>query len=370
LAPPHGIVIRAASGAPGDGHRDGEPGARSATLPLAKETKVMPRCLIVLLAFLLPALPVAAQTKITFGTDWLAEAEHGGFYQALARGFYAKHGLDVTIRMGGPQTNPEQQVATGVVDVQMNSGSFGVLNLVRQSIPVVAVAALFQKDPQVLISHPGAGNDTLAAMKGKPIMISGAARNGYWQFLKARFGFTDDQIRPYNFQMAPFLADRNAIQQGFVTSEPYQIERVSGEKPVVNLLADNGYASYCDILLVQARMIRERPEIVRAFVEASIEGWYSYLYEDPEPGNALIRAANKDITQDTIDNSIRLMKQYGLVDSGDSLTLGIGAMTDARWKSFFDTAVEAGLYKPDMDYKRGYTLQFVNQRHAIGMRKP
>ena len=252
----------------------------------------------------------------------------------------------------------------------MTSGSFGVLNLVRQNIPVVAVAALFQKDPQVLISHQGAGNDSLAQMRGKPIMISAAARNGWWLFLKSRFGFDDAQIRPYNFQLAPFLADRQSIQQGFVTSEPYQIERVTGIRPVVNLLADNGFSSYCDLILVQARSIRERPEMVRAFVEASIEGWYSYLYEDPTPGNALIRAANKDMTAETIDYAMRLMRQHGLVDSGDSLTLGIGAMTDARWKDFFDTAVAAGLHKPDLDFRRGYTLDFVNHRHAIAMRAP
>ncbi len=323
-----------------------------------------------LLALLLLSGPALGQTKLTLGTDWLAEAEHGGFYQAVAKGFYARRGLEVSIRMGGPQSNPEQAIALGLVDVQMTSGSFGVLNLVKQNIPVVAVAALFQKDPQVLIAHPGQGNDSLAALKGKPIMISAGARNGYWLFLKARFGFTDDQIRPYNFQMAPFLADKAAIQQGFVTSEPYQIERVSGIRPVVHLLADAGYASYCDLLLVQAKTVKEKPELVRAFVEASIEGWYSYLYEDPAPGNALIRAANRDMTDDTIANAIRLMKQYGLVDSGDAEALGVGAMTDARWKAFFDTAVAAGLHAPDLNYRAGYTLDFVNRRHGIGMRRP
>ena len=322
------------------------------------------------LAVLLFALPAAAQTRMTLGTDWLAEAEHGGFYQAVAKGFYARRGLDVTIRAGGPQSNPEQAIATGQVDVQMTSGSFGVLNLVRQNIPVVAVAALFQKDPQVLIAHPGAGNDSLAGLKGKPIMISAGARNGYWLFLKSKFGFTDDQIRPYNFQMAPFLADRTAVQQGFVTSEPYQIQRVTGIQPVVHLLADAGYASYCDLLLVQTRLVKSNPERVRAFVEASIEGWYSYLYDDPAPGNALIRAANRDMTDDTIANAIRLLKQYGIADSGDSISLGIGAMTDARWQSFFDTAVAAGLHKPDLNFRAGYTLDFVNRRHGIEMRKP
>jgi NitT/TauT family transport system substrate-binding protein len=196
-------------------------------------------------------------------------------------------------------------------------------------------------------------------------MISAAARSGYWLFLKAKYGFTDTQIRPYAFSMAPFLADKTAIQQGFVTSEPYQIERMSGVKPVVNLLADNGYTSYSNIVLTQSRTVAEHPEIVSAFIEASIEGWNSYIHGDPKPGNDLILRDNKEMTQDTIDGAIRLMKQYGIVDSGDSLTLGIGAMTDARWQSFFKTMALAGLYKPDLDYRKAYTLQFVDAKYGM-----
>ena len=317
-----------------------------------------------ILAFCLLALPAAAQTKIVFGTDWLAEAEHGGFYQALALGFYQKHGLDVTIRMGGPQTNPPQQVAAGVVDFQLSSGSFAAMAMAQQGIPVLAVAAFFQKDPEVLISHPGTGADTIAAMKGRPIMISAANRTGSWLFLKAKFGFSDTQIRPYNFSVAPFLADKDAIEIGFVSSEPYQIQKAAGFTPVVNLLADNGYDGYSTVILAQSRMVQQKPDVVRAFVEASIEGWRSYL-DNPAPGDALIRQANPDIGQDVLDNSVKVMKADGIVDSGDSKTLGIGAMTDARWKGFFDTMVQAGLYQPDLDYHKAYTLQFVD--HGYGM---
>jgi NitT/TauT family transport system substrate-binding protein len=320
------------------------------------------------LLLLSAATPALAQTKFTFGTDWLAEAEHGGYYQALAMGFYKKHGLDVTIKMGGPQINGNAAIATGLVDGQLSSGSFGALSMVQQSIPVVAVAAFFQKDPQVLISHPGMGLDTLAEMKGKPIMISAGARTGYWLFLKAKFGFTDDQIRPYNFSMAPFLADKTTIQQGFVSSEPYQIERASGIKPVVNLLADNGYTSYSNVVLVQSKMVAEHPDVVKAFVEASIEGWYSYMYGDPTPGNKLILAANHDMNQATIDNSIKVMKQYGIVDSGDSLKLGIGAMTKARWQDFLDVMAGAGLYKKDLDVTKAFTTAFVNQGYGLEMK--
>lgn len=309
-----------------------------------------------------------ALTKVTFGTDWLAEAEHGGFYQAVANGFYKKHGLDVTIKMGGPQINGNAAIAAGLVDFQMSSGSFGAISMLQQEIPAIAVAALFQKDPQVLISHPGQGHDTLAQMKGKPIMISAGARSGYWLFLQKKFGFTDDQIRPYNFSMAPFLADKSVIQQGFVSSEPYQIEKASGEKPVVNLLADSGYTSYSNVVLAQTQTVANRADVVKAFVEGSIEGWYSYIYGDPTPGNALILQANKDMKQDVIDNSIKVLKQYGIVDSGDSLTLGIGAMTAARWQDFYATMRDAGLYKPGLDVTKAFTTQFVNKGYGLDMK--
>ena len=325
----------------------------------------MPRAfLAAIAAVLLAGASAHGQTKVVFGTDWLAEAEHGGFYQALALGLYQKHGLDVTIRMGGPQTNPPQQVAAGLVDFQLSSGSFAAMAMAQQSIPVLAVAAFFQKDPEVLISHPGTGADTIAAMRGKPIMMSAANRTGTWLFLKAKFGFEDSQIRPYNFSVAPFLADPNAIEMGFVSSEPYQIEKAAGFKPVVNLLADNGYQGYSTVILTQTRTVQLHPETVRGFIEASIEGWRSYL-DNPAPGDALIRKANPDITQDVLDNSVKVMRESGIVDSGDSKTMGLGAMTDARWKGFFDTMVQQGLYPPDLDYHKAYTLQFVDQRYGM-----
>jgi NitT/TauT family transport system substrate-binding protein len=315
-----------------------------------------------------PAIARAAMPKIVFGTDWLAEAEQGGFYQAMARGFYAKHGLDVSIRMGGPSMNALQNIAAGLIDFQLSSGSFGVLNLRARDIPVTAIAAYFQKDPQCLIAHPGERRDTLAEMKGQPIMISAAARTGYWLFLKAKYGFTDEQIRPYNFSLAPFLADPKAVVQGFVTSEAYQVERITHQKPVVILLADAGYSSYGNLVLARQETLDKQPGMVRAFVEACTEGWYDYLYGDPEPGNRLIVAANPDMKPDTMAGAIRLMKQYGIADSADSLTLGIGAMTDARWQDFFASNVAVGVYDKALDYKRGYTLDFVDKGYGLAMR--
>src|SRR5580693_8407169 len=205
-------------------------------------TRKLRGALIALLAVVAFGGWAQAET-VTFGTDWKAEAEHGGYYQAIAAGIYKKYGLDVQLRQGGPQVNHAQLLAAGVLDFNVASNSFTPLNFAQQNIPMVAVAALFQKDPSVLIAHPGEGNDSFADLKGKPIMISGDTRTGAWLFLKQKFGFTDDQIRPYNFSVAPFLADPKAIQQGYLSSEPYIIEQ-QGVKPVVMLLADSGYATY------------------------------------------------------------------------------------------------------------------------------
>jgi len=316
------------------------------------------------------AAPARAQAgeKLTMGTNWKAQAEHGGYYQAVATGIYKKAGLDVTIRMGGPQINHPQLLAAGAIDFNMGSNCFSALNYVKSNIPMLCVGTVFQKDPQVLIAHAGQGNDSLAAMKGKPIMISPPARVTYWQFLRVKFGYTDDQIRTYTFNMAPFLADKAAIQQGFVTSEPFKIEK-AGAKIVVHLLADGGYSSYATTIETSAKLVNDKPDVVQRFVNATIEGWYSYLYGDPGPANALIKKDNPEMADDQIAYSIGAMKKYGLVDSGDAGTLGIGAMTDARWKDFHATMVEAGLYPADLDLKRAYTLQFVNKKHGINLKK-
>jgi NitT/TauT family transport system substrate-binding protein len=306
--------------------------------------------------------------KVTFGTNWKAQAEHGGYYQAVATGIYKKYDLDVTIRMGGPQINHPQLLASGVIDFNMGSNCFSALNYVKNNIPMVCVGTVFQKDPQVLIAHAGQGNDSLSAMRGKPIMISPVARAGYWQFLRVKYGYTDDQIRTYTFNMAPFLADQSAIQQGFVTSEPYKIER-AGAKIVVHLLADAGYSSYATTIETSWKLVNDKPEVVQRFVNATIEGWYSYLYGDPTPAHALIKKDNPEMTDDQIAYSLGAIKRHGLVDSGDADKLGIGAMSSARWKDFHGTMVDAGLYTADLDLTRAYTLRFVNKKHGLHLKK-
>jgi NitT/TauT family transport system substrate-binding protein len=309
-----------------------------------------------------------ALDEVTFGTNWKAQAEHGGFYQAVATGIYEKYGLEVTIRPGGPQVNHSQLLAAGKIDFNMGGNVFGAFNYVQNDIPMVTVAAIFQKDPQILMAHPDQGFETLADLKGHPILISQDARTTYWEWLKAEYGYTDDMIRPYTFNPAPFLADNTVIQQGYLTSEPFAIEREGGFTPEVFLLADAGYDTYSTTIETSWRLVDENPDLVQRFVDGSIEGWYSYLYGDPTPANELIKAANPEMTDDQIDYSIVKLKEYGIVDSREAEELGIGAMTDARWRNFFRFAADAGLYPQDLDLSKAYTLRFVNRKTGMELK--
>ena len=308
-----------------------------------------------------------AQDRITFGTDWLAEAEYGGYYQALATGIYGRHGLDVAIRQGGPSVNQTQLLLAGRLDVSIASNSFVALNLVKESIPFRVVAAMFQKDPSVLIAHPGQGNDSFPALKGKPIMISADTRAGWWNFLRAKFGYSDSQIRPYTFNLQPFLADKGAIQQGFLGSEPFSIRQAAGFDPVVLLVADGGFSGYAQLFAVSDQMIEGRADLVQRFVDASIEGWAAYLDGDPRPANALIRKDNPEMTEALLAYGRGALKKNSILTAGDAATLGIGAMTDARWAGFFAAVADEGLYPKGLDWRRAYTLRFVN--HAVGVKQ-
>ena len=327
--------------------------------------RVLIGAVIWLAAILALARGATPAETITFGTDWKAEAEHGGYYQAIAAGIYRQHGLEVTLRQGGPQVNHAQLLAAGRLDFNLAPNSFIPLNFVQENIPMIAVAAIFQKDPSVLIAQPGRGNDTLTALKGKPIMIGSDTRITSWNFLKSKFGYSDDQIRPYTFSVAPFLADPKAIQQGYLSSEPFTIE-AQGIKPVVMLLADAGYSSYGSLIQTSDKLVREKADLVQRFVDASIEGWYSYLYGDPAPANALIKRDNPEMTDALLGYGIAKIKEYGIVDSGDAKTKGIGAMAEARWQEFFDTMASAGVYPKSLEFRKAFTLQFVNKK--VGMK--
>jgi len=304
----------------------------------------------------------APLTKIRFVTDWKAQAEHGGFYEALAEGLYRKAGLDVTIIQGGPAVNVPQMLAGGAADFGIGSDSFIALNLVKQNALIKAVMAVFQKNPQVLITHPRADVKRLADMKGMPIMISDAATVAWWPWLRAKYGFSDSQIRKYTFNLAPFLVDPKAIQEGYLSSEPYTIESQAHFKPQVFLLADNGFPSYANLVFATQKWIDGDPKVVQAFVTATRNGWLDYLNGDPRPANNLIKRENPEMTDALIKQAIAKLKAYGIVMSGDAATLGLGVMTDARWKLFFDTMAADGLYPRTLPYKNAYDLRFV---HAL-----
>ncbi len=310
-----------------------------------------------------PGARVSAQTldKVSYQTNWRAQAEHGGFYLAATNGIYKKYGIDAEIRPGGPQQNPSQLLLGGRVDMIM-SNSFEAIRYAQENIPFLCIASIFQKDPQVLISHPGVGNDSLAALKGKPILVGAAGRNSYWPFLKAKFGYTDEQIRPYTFNMAPFLADKTLSQQGFLSSEPFAIQKQGGVTPVVHLIADAGFENYNTTINISKKMVDEKKDLVQRFVTASLEGWAAYMKgQDVAAANAQILKDNPDMDQEKIDYAVKVMNEKGIVLSGDALTLGIGAMTDARWSSFYRTMTDAGVFPAGSDLKKAYSLEFINK---------
>ncbi len=297
-------------------------------------------------------------TEIRFATDWRAQAEHGGFYQALATGEYEKRGLSVKIIQGGPAVNVPQLLAAGQVEMGMGSSSFISLNLTREGAPVKAVAAVFQKDPQILMVHPDQPVANIADMKGRPFLLSDASLTGFWLWLKAKYGFTDTQAVG-DPSKALFLQNKRAVMQGYVTAEPFILKTEANFEPKVFLLADEGYPNYAALILAPDSLIAEKPEAVRAFVEATAAGWTSYLHGDPKPAEALILKENPEMTQAQLDQAREKLVSFGLIESGDAAGGKVGAMTDARWEAFFKMASDAGVYPKDLDFRKAYTLQFL-----------
>ena len=322
-----------------------------------------------LFAFAILATPVLAQPldKVSFGTNWVAEAEHGGFYQAVADGTYAKYGLDVTIVPGGPQVNNRLLLLSGKIDFFMSGNTLQSFSAVAENIPTIVVAAAFQKEPQVLLAHPGQGFEKFEDLKKATLFISSEGQQSYFKWMQAEFGFQPEKVRPYTFNPAPFLVDKSSAMQGYVTSEPYAVEK-AGVKPKIFLIADHGFNTYSTLIETRREVVEKQPGLVQRFIDASAIGWYNYLYGDNSAGNAMIRKTNPEMTDELLGYSVTKMKEYGIVDSGDTLKLGIGAMTDARMASFFDKMVRAGVVNPTIDFRKSYTLQFVNRGVGVDLR--
>jgi NitT/TauT family transport system substrate-binding protein len=313
-------------------------------------------------------LPLArrprAQTldKLSFHTDWRAQAEHGGYYQGIAAGLYKARGIELELRPGGPSLNIGQMLLAGRVDMIM-SNSFEAFTYVREGAPFFTIAAIFQKDPQVMIAHPGSGFDRFEKMKGRPLLISNGSRSTFWPYLRKKYGLSDAQLRPYNFNMAPFIADPAAIQQGFVTSEVYSIAQALGKQPEALLIADAGFSAYQTTIAISRKLATEKKDLIQRFVDATLEGWSQYLKGGPAiaAANTLIKKDNPEQTDDRIVHAIKELNARGIVMSGDALAGGIGAMSDRRWVDFYDSMTDVEVLPKGLDVRQAYTLEFVNK---------
>jgi NitT/TauT family transport system substrate-binding protein len=315
------------------------------------------------------ASQAAAQDKVIFATNWKAQAAHGGFYQALADGSYRRAGLEVSIRQGGPQVNNRPLLPAGKIDFLMTGNLLHSFDNVKNRLPTVVVAAIFQKDPQALIAHPGQGYESFAQMKAAPlVLVAKDAQFTWWQWLKVTHGFRDAQLRPYNYTLGPFLANPKAVQQGYAVAEPIYVENQGKFRPVVHLLADHGFSTYSTLIETRTELAEKRPELVQRFVDASIVGWVNYLYGDRKAANALMLRDNPELTEDEIERSVALMKSLGIVDSGESLAKGIGAMSPERIRDFHAQMIKAGLYKAgEVDLAKVAEFGFVNR--GVGLER-
>lgn len=331
----------------------------------------LPRALTAsLLALAAALMPARAETldKVSFGTNWVAEAEHGGFFQAVTDGTYKKYGLDVTIVPGGPNTNNRMLLTAGKLDFFMTANTLQSFDAVTNKVPLVTVAAIFQKDPLVLLTHPEIKIGKLEDLKPLTLLVSKEGLASYFQWLKSEYGFSESKVKPYTFNPQPFIVNKQSAMQGYVTSEPYAVQKAAGFKPNVVLMADYGFSAYSTLIETRTETVDKKPDLVQRFVDASIIGWYNYLYGDNKPANEMIKKLNPEMTDELLAYSLGKMKEYGIVDSGDTLKDGIGAMSDARVASFFDKMVRAGVVKGDIDYRQAYTLRFANKAVGLNLR--
>ncbi len=328
------------------------------------------RSSMLIAAALAATVPALAQDKVTFATNWKAQAAHGGFYQALADGTYRKYGLEVTIQPGGPQVNNRPLLPAGRIDFLMTGNLLHNFDNVKNGVPTIVVAAMFQKDPQALLAHPGQGYENFEALKNAPVaLIAKDGQFSWWQWLKVTHGFRDEALKPYNYNLGPFLANPKAIQQGYSVAEPIYVENQGRFKPVVHLLADHGFSTYSTLIEARIDTVKNKPGLVQRFVDASILGWVNYLYGNRQAANALMLKDNPEMTEAEIEASVALMKQQGIVDSGEALTQGIGAMNEARIQDFYAQMVKAGLYQPgDVDPAKVATFRFVNRKVGLDVK--
>ncbi len=326
---------------------------------------ILPRLMAAWTLGLLAQLAQAQQTApaaqpFVFLTSWYAQAEHGGFYQALATGLYKKAGLDVTIKMGGPQVNGMQLLAAGQADAVMGY-DIAVLKGREQGVNAVTVAASFQKDLQGLMTHEDV--KSLAGLKDKTVLVATSGRSTWWPWLKTRYGYKEEQTRSYTFNIQPFLADKAIAQQGYPSSEPFAAAK-AGAKVHFFLFADDGYPPYGTTIVAMEKTVADRADVLKKFVAASLEGWKSFI-ADPTPAIALIKRDNPNMSDETIAFALKRMKELDIFWAGPARTEGLGSMREERFKATYDMLVQNQLLDPKVDWRKSFTTQFVKDLRVL-----
>ena len=311
---------------------------------------------LLFLISLLISINIQAADDIKLSLDWVPQGEHGGYFQAIAKGYYNDVDINLEIIPGGPSVNTKAMLMSEQVDFNIG-GSAGALNYAKQDLPFTAVAAFFQKTPQVLISHPNVGIDHPSDFVGKTIFLSNFGRLSFWGFIKNKYNLSDDQLKSYNFNSQPFIDDPQSIQQGYLSSEPFAIKKTAGFEPVVHLLADYGFNAYANTIETSDKLIKENPDLIRRFIKASRLGWEDYLTGDPQPAFDLIQELNPDMPSDKLAYAHQKLIEYNIVTGNNQI---IGSMSADRWQSFYKMSVELGIYDSEFDYEKAYTLEFSN----------
>ena len=318
------------------------------------------KILLALLSFLFLVENVYANDKIIFATNWVAQPEHGGFYQALVDDEYSKCGLDVEIIQGGPNSNNRAKLITKKIDLYMGGNLIQLINARSENIPIKMVASFFQKDPQIIISHPEGNLKNWESVKdADPIFISDLGLVTFYKWMEKEYGFESSKRRPYLFNPSPFLANVNSAQQGYLTSEPYVIKRELGIEPNIFLLAEHGFDTYATTIEALDDTITNRQGDIQCFIDASKIGWKKYLYGDSSKANELIKKENPDMTDEKMNYSINKLKQYGIVDSGDALKNGIGYFSPKRIQAFYTKMLEYDVVKELENIDDIFTQKFI-----------
>jgi len=255
--------------------------------------------------------------KMTVQLDWVAEPEHGGIYQALAKGYFSEAGLDVDVIQGGPNAFVMQKLATGKADIGQ-SDSTNTLLAIAQGLPVIQIGAVFQNDPSVLMLHADNPVKRFEDLDGKTIMAR--PEWAFLPYLKAKYHI-NFSIIPQNFAVGNFIANPNFIQQGYYTAEPYYIVKGGAKYPKFLYAWDAGFDAYT-VLVANRPWAERNASRVRAFMAAYIRGWKDYLEGDPAPAHALMKRLNPNVTDDFLAFSRRMVIQ-------EKLAIGRGATDDA-----------------------------------------